>query len=58
MSKIHFMFSMLNINQVIVIKDGSMVGIITKGEFLKKQFNTILSKPDQVYTDACVQNPI
>lgn len=46
MSKIHFMFSMLNIAQVIVIKDGAMVGIITKNEFLKKQVNTILSKPD------------
>jgi len=36
MSKIHFMFSMLNISSVYVIKDGKLVGVITKNEFLKK----------------------
>lgn len=45
------MFSMLNIAQVLVIKDGAMVGIITKNEFLKKQVNTILSKPDMEFHD-------
>lgn len=58
MSKIHFMFSMLNITQVIVIKDGSMVGIITKNEFLKKQLNTILSKPDPEIKDENMEFPI
>ena len=37
MSKIHFLFTMLNISQLIVINKGSMVGIITKNEFLKKR---------------------
>ena len=47
MSKIHFMFSMLNISSVYIIWDGRLVGIITKNEFLKKQTNTILSQPDK-----------
>ena len=37
MSKIHFLFTMLNISQLIVLSEGAMVGIITKNEFLKKR---------------------
>ena len=37
MSKIHFLFTMLNISQLIVVSQGRMVGIITKNEFLKKR---------------------
>lgn len=37
MSKIHFLFTMLNISQLVVIKQGTMVGIITKNEFLKSR---------------------
>lgn len=37
MSKIHFLFTMLNVSQLNVINKGAMVGIITKNEFLKKR---------------------
>jgi hypothetical protein len=37
MSKLHFLFIMLNISQVNVIKMGIITGIITKLEFVKKR---------------------
>lgn len=37
MSKLHFLFIMLNISQVNVIKKGIITGIITKLEFVKKR---------------------
>jgi hypothetical protein len=37
MSKLHFLFIMLNISQVNVLRKGSITGIITKTEFLKKR---------------------
>lgn len=37
MSKIHFLFTMLNVSQLNVINKGAMVGVITKNEFLKKR---------------------
>ena len=37
MSKIHFLFTMLNINLLIVMKKGVIKGIITKLEFIQKR---------------------
>lgn len=37
MSKLHFLFIMLNISQVNVIKKGIITGIITKLEFVQKK---------------------
>jgi CBS domain-containing protein len=37
LSKVHFLFTMLNISQLIVIERGRMVGIITKREFLRQK---------------------
>ena len=37
MSKLHFLFLMLNISQVNIIDQGQITGIITKLEFLKKR---------------------
>ena len=37
MSKLHFLFIMLNIAQVNIINQGAITGIITKLEFLKKR---------------------
>lgn len=37
MSKLHFLFIMLNISQVNVVKKGILAGIITKLEFVKKR---------------------
>lgn len=37
LSKIHFLFTMLNINQLKVISRGIMIGLITKNDFLKKK---------------------
>ncbi len=37
MSKIHFLFTMLNITQLTVINKGFMEGIITRKEFLQKR---------------------
>lgn len=37
MSKLHFLFIMLNISQVNVVKKGIITGIITKLEFVKKR---------------------
>jgi len=37
MSKLHFLFIMLNMSQVNVIQKGIITGIITKMEFLKKR---------------------
>lgn len=37
MSKLHFLFIMLNISQVNIINQGTITGIITKLEFLKKR---------------------
>lgn len=37
MSKLHFLFIMLNISQVNIVKEGFITGIISKVEFLKKR---------------------
>ena len=37
MSKLHFLFIMLNIAQVNIINQGQITGIISKTEFLKKR---------------------
>lgn len=37
MSKLHFLFIMLNMSQVNVVKKGIITGIITKLEFVKKR---------------------
>jgi signal-transduction protein with cAMP-binding, CBS, and nucleotidyltransferase domain len=37
MSKIHFLFTMLNINMLLIIKKGVIKGMITKLEFIKKR---------------------
>jgi predicted transcriptional regulator len=37
MSKIHFLFLMLNITQLTVVDQGVIVGIIAKSEFVKKR---------------------
>lgn len=37
MSKLHFLFIMLNIAQVNIVKEGVITGIISKLEFLKKR---------------------
>ncbi len=37
MSKLHFLFLMLNISQVNIVDQGQITGIITKLEFLKKR---------------------
>jgi hypothetical protein len=37
MSKLHFLFIMLNISQVNIVKQGIITGIISKLEFLKKR---------------------
>jgi len=37
MAKIHFLFTMLNISLLTVIKKGNIVGLITRHEFLKKR---------------------
>ena len=36
-SKIHFLFTMLNINMLFIVKHGVMTGLITKLEFIKKR---------------------
>jgi hypothetical protein len=36
-SKIHFLFTMLNINMLFIVKQGVMTGLITKLEFIKKR---------------------
>jgi hypothetical protein len=45
MSKIHFLFTMLNINLLIVVKKGVVKGIITKLEFIQKRKSAVL--PDE-----------
>ena len=37
LSKIHFLFTMLNLSQLFVIRKGVLIGIITKNDFLKKK---------------------
>ena len=37
MAKIHFLFTMLNINMLLVLKRGLIKGIITKLEFIQKR---------------------
>ena len=37
LSKIHFLFIMLNITQVNIVKQGCITGIISKLEFLKRR---------------------
>ena len=37
MSKLHFLFIMLNISQVNIVNQGQITGIISKLEFLKKR---------------------
>jgi len=47
MSKLHFLFIMLNISQVNVVKKGVITGIITKNEFLSKKKAKATSKDDK-----------
>ncbi len=37
MSKIHFLFTMLNISMLLVVKEGVIKGMITKLEFIQKR---------------------
>lgn len=37
MSKLHFIFIMLNVSIVNVVKKGRITGVITKNEFMKKR---------------------
>ena len=49
LSKIHFLFTMINISQLFVIRKGILVGIITKNEFLKKKrMVKEVHQPDQL----------
>lgn len=48
LAKIHFLFTMLNLDQLFVIKNGNLVGIITKNEFLKRKRMAIPAKPVDV----------
>jgi hypothetical protein len=44
MSKIHFLFTMLNINMLLVVKKGVIKGLVTKLEFIqKRKSNNIIS---------------
>lgn len=44
MSKIHFLFTMLNITMLLVVKKGEIKGMITKLEFIaKRRSNNIVS---------------
>lgn len=47
LSKIHFLFTMLNLSQLFVIKKGVLVGIITKSEFLKKKKMVVQVSSDE-----------
>ena len=42
MSKIHFLFTMLNINLLVVLEEGIVKGIITKLEFIQKRKSAVL----------------
>ena len=42
MSKIHFLFTMLNINLLVVLEEGVVKGIITKLEFIQKRKSAVL----------------
>jgi signal-transduction protein with cAMP-binding, CBS, and nucleotidyltransferase domain len=37
MSKIHFLFTMLNISMLLVVEEGAIKGMITKLEFIQKR---------------------
>ena len=47
MSKIHFLFTMLNLSQLFVIRKGVLIGIITKNDFLKKK-RMVADAPTQI----------
>ena len=47
MSKIHFLFTMLNINLLIVLKQGVVKGIITKLEFIQKRKSAVIENADE-----------
>ena len=56
LSRVHFLFTMLNLTQVLVIRKGVLVGIITKNDFLKKKRltlsqSTTASKPQVLETE-------
>ena len=44
MSKIHFLFTMLNITMLIVLKKGVIKGMITKLEFIQKRRSNVMSE--------------
>jgi hypothetical protein len=50
MSKIHFLFIMLNISQLTVLRKGVIKGIITKHEFIKRR------RADEVKVDLSAVN--
>jgi predicted transcriptional regulator len=49
LTKVHFLFTMLNISQLFVVKRGVLVGIISKNEFLKS--NKHVAKKKVKYLD-------
>lgn len=44
MSKIHFLYTMLNINLLIVLKEGEIRGVIAKSEFISKRKSAVLTE--------------
>ena len=40
--QIHFMFSMLGLNHAFIIRNGNLVGVITKKDFLEKTRDQIM----------------
>lgn len=49
LSRVHFLFTMLNLSQVLVIRKGIIVGIITKNDFLKKKRLTLHQSTGSVH---------
>lgn len=47
MSKVHFLFLMLNVSQMTVVSKGTVVGMITKNEFIKKRKEEPIAKKRQ-----------
>ena len=58
LSRVHFLFTMLNLTQVLVIRKGVLVGIITKNDFLKKKRLTLSQSAASVHKPQITQTEL
>ncbi len=48
MSKLHFVFIMLSISQIHILREGKIIGVITKYEFFEKKKAMVEEEEEEI----------